>query len=250
MSTAKRKRKFTKKEKRWAIVGLIFVVIVLAIFLSIAIPYFAERKRTGFNGKYKYDGVSLIGKWQEKDLDNGAYKIYDFQENGKVITTIYVYGMEKVKDVESTYRIEDKNTLVISYPVGGVVQSSRTPFSISDDGSTLVLKNGKNNYTILEEHSLNYNKDPRIFGEWVNTANPSEIYTLNEDYTGKMVDEQGANNIVFSTNGDDFYYFIDGYMQIEGYTLSAEFVIDGKYTIDENTLTLTVGDKAITFTRK
>ena len=262
MSTAKnkkRKRKFTKKEKRWAIIGLIFVLVTLIIFLSIAIPYYKELKRTGFNKKYKYDGVSLVGKWQEKDsFSHELYKTYDFQADGKVIVTMYVYGMEQMKDLSSTYRIEDNNTLVITYLVNGVIQSTRSQFSISDDKTALVLKNSDKDFTVLEKYSLGYNKDTAIFGEWVNTENSSEIYVFNEDYTGKMLDKQmengeeveGSNEILYSTNADTLYFFINEYMPIENYGFSAEFVMDWKYKVNGNTLTVTIGDTVKTFTRK
>ena len=260
MSTKKKKRRFTKKEKRWAIVGLIFVLVTLIVYLSIAIPYFKERKRTGFNKNYKYDGVSLVGKWQEKDsFSDALYKTYDFQENGRVIVTMYVYGMKQLEDLTSTYRIENKNTLVISYSVAGVVQSTRADFSINDDGKIVVLKNSDKSFTTLEEYNLTYNLDTSIYGEWVNNANPNEIYTFNQDYTGKMTDRhvqedgkevEGSNRIVYSTKGDTLYFFVDEYMPIEGYGLSAEFVLDCKYKVEGNTLTVTMGDKTNTYTRK
>ena len=249
MSTKARK-KHTKKQKRLAIIALVAVVVALAIFLCIVIPYYVNVKKHSYDRKYTYDGVSLVGVWQEKEnFNHGDYKIYEFLADGRVITTMYTYGMARVQDTESTYRVDDKNTLVITYTVGSTLQNTENKFSISKDRDALVLKDGRA-FTVLEKYKLEYNKDALIFGEWVNTQNPSEIYSFKQDYTGSMVDESGKNRIVFSTNGDNLYYFIDEYIALEGYTLSSEFVIDCKYRIENDTLTIEVGDKTSTFIRK
>lgn len=245
-----KRKKHTKKQKMYALAGLVFVVVALIIFLSIAIPYFKDRKNSGYNSRYKYDGVSLVGKWQEKDnFSDEAYKIYEFFDNGKVVTTMFVYGIEKVSDTSSTYRIDDENTLVISYSVGNVVQSSQNEFSISKDKSTLVLKDG-NNFTILERYDLEYNKDTGIFGEWVNTQNENDTYNFKNDFTGVMADAEGTNKIVYSTNGDNLYFFIDEYMAIKDYALTADFVIGAKYKIENNVLSITIGEKTNNYIRK
>lgn len=244
----KQRRKHTKKQKIYALLGLVAVVVVLAIFLSIAIPYFKDRKKSGYNSKYKYDGASLVGKWQEKEnFSDEIYKVYEYFDNGKVVTTMYVYGLEKVKDTTSTYRVEDDNTLVISYSVAGVMQSSECVFSISDDKSTLVLKDG-DNFTILEKYNLEYNKDTSVFGEWVNVANENDTLTLNSDYTGVMRDDEGTNRIVYSTNGDNFYYFVDEYVPIKDYALSAEFVINAR--LENGNIVVPVKDGNVIYTRK
>ncbi|MBO5375132.1 MAG: hypothetical protein J6A54_06790 [Clostridia bacterium] len=247
---SKTKKKFTKKQKIWALVGLVAVAITLIIFLSIAIPYFVNAKKSAYNSKYQYDGASLVGVWQEKeDFDDKAYKIYEFYEGGRVVTTLYVYGIAKATDVTSTYRIEDKNTLIITYSVGQTLQNSETKFSISEDKSTLVLKDGKS-FTVLEKYSLGYNKDETIFGEWANTQNENDVYTFKDDYTGTTSDGTATNRIVYSTNGDNFYIFIDEYLPLENYGVSAEYVIDGKYKIENDTLTLTLGDTTKVYVRR
>ncbi len=244
----KTKDKFTKREKTYALIGLVAVVVILVIFLSIAIPYFVNRKKSAYNSKYEYDGASLVGKWQERDnFNDEIYKTYEYLDNGKVITTMYVYGIEKVKDTTSTYRVEGKNTLIITYTVGQTLQNAETKFSISEDNSTLVLKDGKN-FTILEKYNLEYNKDTSVFGEWVNVADENDTMTLNSDHTGVMKDKDGTNRIVFSTNGDNFYYFIDEYMQIQGYTLTAEFVINAKF--ENGNIVVPVKDGNVVYTRK
>lgn len=238
----KMKRKFSKKQKLWAVAGLVLVAVALVLFIVIGIPMIRDHKNSAYNSRYQYDGQSLIGKWQEKeDFNHGFYQIIDFQHNGKVVTTYYVYGIEAFSDIHSTYRTKDKNTLIITYGNDNVPQNFESSFSISSDKSTLVIRENNENL-VLEPENLDYNKDTAIFGEWVITGDSSVVYTLSEDYTGKLSDSSGKNNIVYSTNDGTFYMFINENLSIEDYTLSEEFVIDYKYKIENDVLTLTDKD--------
>lgn len=250
----KKRRKHPKRQKMWAIIGLVAVLVALIVFLCIFIPYYKEVKRTSYNSKYKYDGASLIGQWQVSDnFDHSVYKVYEFFDGGKVHVSENVYGMTKYKDISSTYRVEGNNTLIITYSVSGVLKSDEFKFSIDKDASTLVLKDGKQ-FTMLERYNLNYNKDASIFGEWVSTENENNTQVFNSDYTGFQTEQSGdkigSNNIVYSTSGSTIYYFIDAYMQIEGYSLDAKYVLTMQYKIENDVLTLTEGDKITTYTRR
>lgn len=251
-NSTQKKRKATKKQKILAIVGLFGVAIALVLFLVFGIPAIKDHKNSAYNSKYKYDGVSLVGTWQEKEnFDDSFYKIYDFRTDGKVITSLYVYGIEAVRDELSTYRIEDQNTLVITYSVGGVIQSSRTKFSISDDKKTLVLRENKTN-TVLEAYNLEYNKDTLIFGEWTNSENASMKYVFANDYTGTASDEEVTNNIVYSTKNGTLYLFINENIIVPeaDYDLKEKYVIPYEYEIENDTLTLKGADgKEVTYQR-
>ncbi len=251
-ATPKKKTKATKKQKILAIACLVGVAITLVLFFVFVIPAIKEHKNSAYNSKYKYDGVSLVGIWQEKeDFNDAFYKIYDFRTDGKVVTSLYVYGIEAVRDEQSTYRIEDGNTLVITYSVGSVLQSSRTKFSISDDNKMLVLRENKRN-TVLEKYKLEYNKDTSIFGEWHNTENSLKSYTFGEDYAGIVSDGETDNRIVFSTNDSKLYLFInENIVTPEGdYGLSEKYVVDYKYKIENDILTLTAPDgTSVTYQR-
>lgn len=242
--TKARKRKATKKQKIYAIIGLVAVAIVLVLFITKGIPMIKSHKNSAYNSKYVYDGISLVGRWQEaEDFDNSFYKIYDFKTGGKVVTSIYVYGIEAVRDELSTYRVEDKNTLIITYTINGNPQNSEVKFSISEDMSKLVLRDGGKN-TVLEKFNLEYNKDDSIFGEWKNSDGG---YTFNADYTGKVNDTSKTNNTVFSTKNNTLYLFIDENLIVpdNDYGLSEKYVLEYKYEIKGDTLTLTdaAGDK-------
>ena len=233
----KTKKKATKKQKMWALVGLVCVAVVLILFITIGIPMIRDIKNSGYNSKYIYDGMSLVGVWQEKEnFDDACYKIYEFKENGKAITTLYVRGIVAVRDELSTYRIEDKNTLIVTYTIDGNPKNSESKFSISEDKNTLVLRaDGKN--TILCKYNLEYNEDESIFGEWVSDKNIT--YNFQNDYTGKNLDATGVNNIVYSTKGDKLYMFYDEYFPIEDYSLQDKYVLEYSYKIEGSTLTLT-----------
>lgn len=251
-TTPTKKKKATKKQKILAIVGLVGVAVALVLFLVFGIPAIKDNKNSAYNSRYKYDGVSLVGTWQEKEnFTDSFYKIYEFRTDGKAITSLYVYGIEAVRDELSTYRIEDQNTLVITYTVDGVIQSDRTKFSISEDGKTLVLRqNGRN--TVLKAYDLDYNKDTAIFGEWTNTENPEMKYTFADDYTGTASDESASNKTVFSTKNGTLYLFIDENIIVPDadYGLSEKYIIPYEYEVENDTLTLKGTDgKTVTYQR-
>ena len=245
------KRKATKKQKILAAIGLALVAVVLVLFIVIGIPAIRNHKNSAYNSKYQYDGGSLVGKWQERDnFDDAFYKTYEFFSNGKVVTTYYVYGIEAIKDELSTYRIDDKNMLIITYTgENNVIDNTETRFSISNDKSTLVLKNGTN-YTVLKRYSLEYNKDEQIYGEWAQIDAPQNVYTFKQDYTGTISDASVTNQTCYSTNGDTLYLFINENLFVQDYTLSKDFVIDCKYKIENDVLTLTIGDVTHSYERK
>lgn len=252
MKTTKKKKKYTKKQKIFAGVGLFLCAVALVLFLVLGIPAIKSLKNSAYNSKYQYDGVSLVGTWQEKEnFDDSFYKIYEFRTDGKAITSLYVCGIEAVRDELSTYRIEDKNTLVITYTVDGVIQSSRTKFSISEDGKTLVLRQNAKN-TVLESYHLDYNKDTSIFGEWKNTENPEKKYIFTNEYEGTASDESTINTIVYSTKNGTLYLFINENIIVPDadYGLSEKYIIPYQYTIENDILTLTGADgSTVTYRR-
>lgn len=244
------KRKATKKQKIFALLGLFAVALVLILFITVGIPMIRDYKNSAYNSKYKYDGISLVGKWQERDdFTDEGYKTYEFFPNGKVVTTYYVYGIEAVKDELSTYRVDGKNTLVITYSVDNVLDNTETKFSISEDKSTLVLRDGTS-HTVLEKYSLTYNQDERIFGEWVEIGASENVYNFFSDYTGTVSDASVTNQICYSTNGKKLYLFINENLFLEGYTLKSDFVAECEYKIENDILTIDLGEVAHTYERK
>ena len=254
-----KKYKFTKKK----IIALV-VLIILVIAVTVGIILYLNNREKMYQSSYIYDGTSLYGKWQQyKDFDDKGYIIYEFTKDGAtknggisgtVIATYYIYGIQATK-TESTFRTEGKNTLIIHYSVDGVLQNSKSKFSINDS-EILVMKGDEN--TILQKYNLEYNKDNEIFGEWVDAENPYITYKFNEDYTGEFTDAENLDingkpnktKIAYSTKGDTIYMFIDEHLLIKDYAFKPEFVKDLNYKIENGVLTLKIGEKTYTLERK
>jgi hypothetical protein len=233
----KTKKKATKKQKMWALVGLVCVAVVLILFITIGIPMIKDIKNSGYNSKYVYDGMSLVGVWQEKDYENNTCMLYEFKSDKKVVASIRVCGM--VAELYSgTYRVEGTNELVITYELdNGVIDNEETHFSISKDDSTLVLKDM--DFFVLERSTPEYNIDRGIVGKWLGQQS---TFIFNEDNTGFIVENDIKNKILFSTKGEKLYMFINEPLILEGYTFSEKFVIEYEYKIENGTLTLKGAD--------
>lgn len=250
MNNQKKKFKFTKK-KALALIGLFAVAVAVILIITVGIPKYKAFKNSGYNSKYVYDGVSLVGKWNVRDeFDDSSYRIFEFLSDGSVITTDYVYGIEAVRDVLSTYRIEDGNNLIITYnTASGAIDNLQTRFSISKDNTTLVLRD--EDFLVLERYDLEYNKDTEIFGEWADVKNPTNVYDFKSNYTATATDGSNTNYLLYSTKGDKLYLFIDEYIVgVTDYTLSAKYVSELEYEIKDGVLTLDIDGEKFTFERK
>lgn len=240
------KKKHTKKQKIIAIVALVAVAIALVLFIVIGIPMIKDYKNSGYNSKYVYDDVSLVGVWREKNFENNTYYVYNFKSNGSVDLSLSVQGMEAIIE-KATYRVEDKNTLIVTYEGNdSVINNEETLFSISEDKTTLVLKD--QNFLILEKYSSDYNHDNDIFGTWDGQI---ASFTFGEDYLGEINEIGVGNKILFSTKGNKMYIFIDENLLIEGYEFNEKFIIEYEYEIENDTLTLKGSDgKVSTYQRR
>ena len=170
--------------------------IISIILVLVALFALTSCKKDGFNydSKYKYDGISLIGKWQSANPDHSAYSVYEFEggrENyNNATVTVYIYGIEAVR-MEATYRVEDNNTLVLDFGDGLTNTSTeRYKFSISD--SKIYINDS--NKTTLEPYNLNYNQDQKIYGTWRDTEATDNIWSFLPDYSGLVTDTETTNN--------------------------------------------------------
>lgn len=191
---------------------------------------------------YKYDGTSLIGKWQNANPDHSAYSVYEFEGGGanynNATVTIYIYGIEAVR-TEATYRVEDDNVLVLDFGDGlNNTSTERYEFSISD--GKVYIKDRNN--TVLEPYSLSYNEDPSIYGTWRDTDAPDNVWSFRSDYSGLVTDEKTTNSIYYSTEGKTLNVFVDeNFSSVNGeYTFKAENVLRYQYEIDGDILTMTI----------
>lgn len=183
-----------------------------------------------YNKDYVYDGVSLIGKWQESSLDENYYQTYEFFENGSVVCSSYSYGIW-LQSIEGQYRIEGKNTIILTY-ADGIINENR--FSINE-GKRLVIQTVDGveaQELILVPYEPIFNLTNPIVGSWVSTDNENEVFTYNEDFTGKIYNEK--NEYIFDYAVKDSYLYMS-YEFIEGFHQGISIT---KFEINGNILTL------------
>jgi len=144
---------------------LITVLIVCAVFLVSCSEYDKD---------YVYDGESLVGVWQERDYNEGFYKIYEFKADGTVTQICYTYGI--VNDISlsgetQTYRVEGNNTLILEaeYPSAGRAKvETELKFSINKDKELVLHQNGED-LIVLVPYDLPYDRPDKspVIGKWI-----------------------------------------------------------------------------------
>lgn len=240
---------------------LSLIIVVLACIALVSC--------SDYDDDYVYDGKSLVGKWQEVDLDEGNYKVYEFYSDGTVTYANCIYGIIPDGYVTAKYKVEDNNTLVLTERVNGKTEVSRMKFSIDEDGIlVLVSPFDKEEINKLEPYNLGYDEVSPIKGKWVdkniiNGREQTDIWWfLDEsecfvfpDVRGKIdgeVDDFIQNGeyayvktVLYSTEGKTINIcFADEYI------VSAESVITGEYEIKGNKLIISNNGKTVyEFTR-
>ena len=208
---------------------LILSLTILFIVLSIVACGENEDK---FDESYEYDGVSLIGKWREREYSDDQYQIYEFTENGQVNCIIYSFGIEMGR-FEASYSVEGKNTLHILWRDNSQKDTNR--FSISKN-NVLVLS-GVASYSgemALVPYDLTYNQsNEAILGSWRSNDSEDEIFTFNSDYSGYAGGNMGGYSFTYSIKDANVFMAIEA---IDGVKHSVEAM---GYTVDGDTLTLT-----------
>ncbi|MBO5213095.1 MAG: hypothetical protein J6B60_06095 [Clostridia bacterium] len=197
---------------------------------------------------YEYDGVSLVGRWQSANLDHSSYTVYDFEGGSQAgynnaTVSMYFYGIEAFS-VKATYRVEDRNILVIDYNENSI-STERHRFSISD--GRLYIDTGDD--IILEKYNLEYNKSNDILGTW-RDEDSGVTWKFLSDYTGSVTDDKGMNEIYFSTLGQTLYIFINENILNPDYEFKPEYVSSCTYAIENDTLTLTIGEEIYTLKKQ
>ena len=214
-----------------------------------------------YDEDYVYDGTALVGKWQEKDFDEGFYKIYDFKADGTVTYTYYTYGM--IFDTEygvstQKYKVEGNNTLVITQKYNGKEVDTRVNFSIDEKGNFVMVSDG-DEINKLEPYKLEYDEVSPLMGKWVdkNVVNgveqtdlfwfcgDSECYIF-PNVSGKIGDDVDeftkdyinsevgfVDTMLYSTKGKKIYLcFADDTI------ISEDSVLHGEYKIENGKLTI------------
>ena len=141
-------------------------IILITIFIVCVVSLVSCSE---YDKNYVYDGESLIGVWQERDLDEDFYKIYEFKADGTVTQTCYTQGI--VNDVSLTgevlsYIVEGSNTLILSEE--GSNLKTKLKFSINKDGE-LVLHQDGDDLNVLVPYNLSYDRPDKspVIGKWM-----------------------------------------------------------------------------------
>ena len=210
------------------IICVFALIVMLACFGSCGSLY---------DGDYVYDGVSLIGKWCEKDYEDKYYFSYEFFENGKVEWTEYYYGI-KFSTVLGDYTVDGNEitTKVTNYD--GTVETVKQKFSITDKRELVIIYLSSNDQMTEEEmvlvpFDIDFNEDNSfLVGSWEDTDNPGEVWTFNSDYSGKIENSEYGYKMYYSVKGKKLYMayeFVDGVRQ---------GLVEFNYTVKGNTLTI------------
>ncbi len=207
-----------------------------------------------YDEDYVYDGKSLVGKWQEVDLDEGNYKVYEFYADGTVTYASCLYGMVPDGYVTAKYKIEGNNTLVLTERLNGKTEVTRMKFSINED-DILVLVSPHDEEVInqLQPYNLKYDNPSPIKGKWLSiTPTQTDLFWFLDDsecfvfpnVKGKIGDDVDEfiseyinsevgfiQTILYSTEGKTVNLcFADEYI------VSKESVITGEYEMKGNKL--------------
>ena len=157
-----------------------------------------------YDKNYVYDGKSLIGVWQENDINEQEYQTYEFFNDGKIVRKVYSFGIEMQQE-EASYSIEGNNTIVVKWNNG---YTDRNDFSITRK-NVLVLCQVLDSKTLemeLVPYNLEYNKsNSDIVGSWRSLENKDEIFTFNSDYTGEASGALGGESFLYSLKGSSLF---------------------------------------------
>ena len=186
---------------------------------------------------YKYDGTSLVGKWQESSYKNEEYQTYEFFQNGDVICTIYSFGIEMGR-IEATYKVDGDNTLLITWD--GNPYPDRNKFSINKDNYLVICQVVDSSTLEMElvPYDMKYNVgENALIGSWISKENPLESFTFFEGYTGVSRGDGAEYDFHYSIKDSSIFFSFEIIDEIKSPVESMT------YKIEENTLTLAGKDK-------
>ncbi len=204
----------SKKRKNNKTTKIIIAVVALTLIvgLCVGLLIFADDcKKSQYNKNYEYDGVSLVGKWMDEELDEKSYDVYEFVDSSKVILSTYCYGIE-LDSLVGTYEVVDKNQIKIHSEFG----YEYIRFSITKKNKLVLVTlddmNRGESERVMTKYDLNYNSgENKLLGSW-QYADAEKVlgYTFNNDYTGNMHTEESGEirdyKIYYSIKGDKLYY--------------------------------------------
>ena len=222
------------------------IIILSLVILTIACLFSCGSK---FDEDYVYDGHSLVGKWQEEDLNDEYYITYEFFADGTLIQTAYVYGIETEKEV-GKYEAEG-TTLTMIFDDNGSFVRIENKFSMSDDELVMVYLSKQNQMqeteAIYVPYEMEYNEENPLVGTWENTAYKDELWVFGEDFVISIPGKERTEKLAYSIKGDTVYML---YMIDPGeHKLYSDTPIVFTFDLDGDTLELD-GDVDYVFKRK
>lgn len=179
-----------------------------------------------YDENYVYDGESLIGVWQEKNPSEDEYQTYSFFSDGKVTRSVYSFGI-LMQYEEASYKVEGNNTLVVKWNNG---YTDRNNFSITRK-NVLVLCQVLDSQTLEMElipYELEYNKsNSDILGSWKSIENKNEVFTFNENYTGKASGPLGEDSFLYSLKDSTLFISYEMDLNIKASVEAVTYKVEG-----------------------
>ena len=204
-----------------------------------------------FDENYVYDGTSLVGTWQEEEIDYADYYTYTFHQNGKMELKQFIYGMEVAAD-EGEYTIKDNKLEVLFPEDNGKTALVENRFSITDDGELVMVRlNTANQMEEIEAIYIPYepvfNLENQLVGTWENEDVKDELWIFGDNYEITIPNIEKTEKMLYAVDDDKIYmlYLIDS----GEHKLFLETPLIFEYDLDGDTLELS-GEIDYTFKRK
>ena len=178
-----------------------FISIFLVI-LSLSFVLISCGNKSKYDKNYVYDGVSLVGKWQENPQNDEYYQVYEFTSDNKITLSAYSYGI-LMQQIDATYKVEGNNTLAVTWGQDDYVD--RNNFSITKDGEIIITQVIASETSEMElvPYNLTWNTDnSKIVGTWASNDYSGEIVEFRSDYTLRVKGSGDTYTIDYATNGD------------------------------------------------
>lgn len=182
-------------------------IIFTLILVSLALCLFSCGEK--FDENYVYDGTSIVGTWQEEEIDYAGYYTYSFSKDGKMELKQFVYGIEVSADV-GTYTV-DGNTLEVTFPEeNGADSLVKNRFSITEDGELVMVRLSTVNEieeveTVYVPFEPVFNLENNLIGTWENTEVENELWIFDENYEITLPNEEKSEKMLYSVDEDKVY---------------------------------------------
>lgn len=204
-----------------------------------------------YDENYVYDGTSLVGTWQEEEIDYANYYTYQFSKDGKMLLKEFIYGME-VSSEEGTYTVKDNKLTVLFPDDDGTSYYVENKFSITDDGELVMIRLSTENQmeeveAVYVPHTPVFNLESPLVGTWENSEVKDELWIFDKNHQITLPNKEKTEKMLYSTKDGKVYmlYLIDsGENKL---FLETPLIFD--YELDGDTLKL-YGEVNYVFKRK